>query len=144
MQRINLFPAPGFLNFIWGAAEHTVNNGEMKVLSAAGDVYSAITVSDPGRDELVLSVEVKGSGNVQVFDGGWKFIANTGYFHNVADWTVKNLRFTPTAGKDLLICFYPADGGLTVRRPQLELTSTYDAGVGGLPGFFTGDTMPRA
>lgn len=31
-------------------------------------------------------------------------------------------------------------------QPQLELASTYDAAVGGwgLPGFFTGDTMPRA
>lgn len=145
MQRINLFPSPGFLNGIWGGAEHTVNNGEMKVLPAAGDTYSAITVSDPGRDELVLSVEVKDSGNVQVYDSDWKFLANTGEFHNVADWTMKNMRFTPTAGKNLLICFYPADGGLTVRRPQLELASTYNTGVGGgLPGFFTGDTMPLA
>lgn len=131
MQRINLFPSPGFLNGIWGSANHTVNNGEMKVLYTAGDTYSAITASDPGRDELVLSIEVKGSGNIQVFDSDWKFLANTGVFHNVHEWTVKNMRFTQTAGKDLFICFYPADGWLTVRRPQLELASTYDAAVGG-------------
>ncbi|PKY88015.1 hypothetical protein CJ196_08320 [Bifidobacterium breve] len=130
MQRINLFPAPGFLNYVWGGAEHTVNNGEMKVLTN-GDKYSAVTETAPGRDELVLSIEAKDSGNIQVFDSDWKFLANTGEFHNVADWTVKNLRFTPTAGKDLLICFYPADGWLTVRRPQLELASTFDTGVGG-------------
>lgn len=130
MQRINLFPVPGFLNSIWGAAEHTVNNGEMKVITD-GDKYSAVTVTATGRDELVLSIEAKDSGNIQVFDSDWKFLANTGKFHNVADWTVKNMRFTPTAGKDLIVAFYPADGGLTVRRPQLELTSTYDAAVGG-------------
>lgn len=130
MQRINLFPAPGFLNSIWGGAEHTVNNGEMKVITD-GDKYSAVIVTATGRDELVLSIEAKDSGNIQVFDSDWKFLANTGEFHNVADWTVKNMRFTPTAGKDLIVAFYPADGGLTVRRPQLELTSTYDAAVGG-------------
>lgn len=130
MQRINLFPSPGFLNGIWGSANHTVNNGEMKVLTN-GDSYVAFTVPAPGLDELVLSIEAKDSGNVQVFDSGWKFLANTGEFHNVSDWTVKNLRFTPSAGKGLIIALYPADGWLTVRRPQLELASTYDAAIGG-------------
>lgn len=130
MQRINLFPSPGFLNGIWGSANHAVNNGEMKVLTN-GDAYAAFTVPAPG-DELVLSVEAKDSGNIQVFDRDWKFLANTGEFHNVADWTVKNMRFTPTAGKGLIIAFYPVDGWLTVRRPQLELASTYDAAIGGV------------
>lgn len=130
MQRINLFPSPGFLNGIWGSANHTVDNGEMKVLADGGN-YSAVTVPATGRDELVLNIEVKDSGNVQAFNSDWKFLANTGEFRNVADWTVKNLRFTPTAGKDLIIGFFPLDGWLTVRRPQLELASTFDAGVGG-------------
>lgn len=144
MQRINLFPSPGFLNGIWGSASHTVNNGEMKVLTN-GDAYVAFTVPVPGLDELVLSVEVKDSGNVQVFDSDWKFLTSTGSFRNVADWTVKNIRFTPTAGKDIIIACYPNDGWLTVRRPQLELASTYDPAVGGgYPGFFSGDTMPLA
>lgn len=130
MQRINLFPSPGFLNGIWGSANHTVDNGEMKVLADGGN-YSAVTVPATGRDELVLNIEVKDSGNVQVFDSDWKFLASTGEFRNVADWTVKNLRFTPTAGKDLIIGFFPLDGWLTVRRPQLELASTFDTGVGG-------------
>ena len=137
MQRINLFPTPGFLNYVWGGAEHTVNNGEMKVLTN-GDKYSAVTVTAPGRDELVLSIEVKDSGNIRVFDSDWKFLANTGEFRFVYDWTVKNLRFTPTAGKDLIIGFYPVDGWLTVRRPQLELASTFDAGVGGASGLLHG------
>lgn len=130
MQRINLFPSPGFLNGILGSANHTVNNGEMKVLTN-GDSYVAFTVPAPGLDELVLSIEAKDSGNVQVFDSDWKFLANTGDFHNVFNWTVKKMRFTPTAGKGLIIAFYPADGWLTVRRPQLELASTYDAAIGG-------------
>lgn len=131
MQRINLFPSPGFLNGIWGSAEHHVNNGEMKVLTN-GDSYVAFTVPAPGLDELVLSIEAKDSGNIQVFDSDWKFLANTGEFHNVYEWTVKNLRFTPSAGKGLIIAFYPADGWMTVRRPQLELASTYDAAIGGV------------
>lgn len=130
MQRINLFPSPGFLNGIWGSANHTVDNGEMKVLADGGN-YSAVTLPATGRDELVLNIEVKDSGNVQAFDSDWKFLANTGEFRNVADWTVKNLRFTPTAGKGLIIGFFPLDGWLTVRRPQLELASTFDTGVGG-------------
>lgn len=130
MQRINLFPSPGFLNGIWGSANHTVDNGEMKVLADGGN-YSAVTLPATGRDELVLNIEVKDSGNVQAFDSDWKFLANTGEFRNVADWTVKNLRFTPTAGKDLIIGFFPLAGWLTVRRPQLELASTFDTGVGG-------------
>lgn len=130
MQRINLFPSPGFLNGIWGSANHTVDNGEMKVLADGGN-YSAVTLPATGRDELVLNIEVKDSGNVQAFDSDWKFLASTGEFRNVADWTVKNLRFTPTAGKDLIIGFFPLAGWLTVRRPQLELASTFDTGVGG-------------
>lgn len=130
MQRINLFPSPGFLNGFWGNAEHTVNNGEMKVITR-GDAAISVTVPAPGRDELVLSIEAKDSGNIQVFDSDWKYFTSTGKFHNVSDWTVKTMRFTPTAGKKLFICFYPADGWLTVRRPQLELASTFDAGVGG-------------
>lgn len=134
MQRINLFPSPGFLNGIWGSANHTVDNGEMKVLADGGN-YSAVTLPATGRDELVLNIEVKDSGNVQAFDSDWKFLASTGEFRNVADWTVKNLRFTPTAGKDLIIGFFPLAGWLTVRRPQLELASTFDTGVGGGLGF---------
>lgn len=130
MQRINLFPSPGFLNGLWGSAEHHVNNGELKCLTN-GDAYVAVAVPAPGRDELVLSVEAKDSGNIQVFDTDWKFLANTGEFHNVHEWTVKNLRFAPTAGKGLIIAFYPADGWITARRPQLELASTYDAAIGG-------------
>jgi len=91
----------------------------MKALTN-GDSYVAFTVPAPGLDELVLSIEAKDSGNIQVFDSDWKFLANTGEFHNVFDWTVKNLRFTPSAGKGLIIALYPADGWLTVRRPQLE------------------------
>jgi len=143
MQRINLFPSPGFINGVCGGAKHTVDNGEMKVLSAPGDIYSAVTVPAVGRDELVLSIEVKDSGSVRVYDDNWRSLTHAEDIHNVRNWTVKNLRFTPTDGKGLIIVFFPFDGWLTVRRPQLELASTFDAiGGGGLPSFFTGDTMP--
>lgn len=50
MQRINLFPSPGFLNGIWGSANHTVDNGEMKVLADGGN-YSAVTVPATGSQK---------------------------------------------------------------------------------------------
>lgn len=131
MQRINLFLSPGFINGVWGGAQHTVDNGEMKVLSAPGDIYSAVTLPAVGRDELVLSIEVKGGGSVRVYNDNWRLLTRTEDFHNVRNWIVKNLRFTPTDGKDLLIIFFPFDGWLTVRRPQLELASTFDAIGGG-------------
>lgn len=142
MQRINLFPSPGFISGVWGRAEHTVDNGEMKVLPAAGDTYSAVTVPAVGLDKLVFSVEVKGSGSVRVYDTNWRPLTRTGDFHDVSDWTVKNLRFTPTDGQGLIIVFFPFDRWLTVRRPQVELAITFDAIGGGLPCFFNGDTMP--
>lgn len=144
MQRINLFPAPGFLHGITGNAENTVANGEMTVKQGADNACSAITVPNVGRDELVLSIESRGNGDMQIFDTDWKILNRT-CVRDQADWTVENLRFTPTPGKSIVIGFYPNGGDLIVRRPQLELASTYDAAVrGGLPGFFTGDTMPRA
>ena len=143
MQRINLFPTTGFLNGISGSAEHTVANGEMTVKPGERNVFSAVIVHDVGRDELVLSVEVKGSWNVLVFDSDRHLLASTGESHNVSDWTVKTIRFTPSPGKGLIIGFYPVGGELIVRRPQLELASTFDSGVGGgYPRFFTAQNAP--
>ena len=146
MQRINLFTSPDFSNNLWGSGDKTVANGELTVGPGGGD-YCAINIYvPPDVGQLVLSIEVMGSGNVQVFDTDWKYLTASGEFRDVADWTLKTMRFTPTGGKGFMVCFYHADGAaIKVRRPQLELASTYDAAVGGgLPGFFTGDTMPRA
>ena len=145
MQRINYFTSPNFSNYLWGNGDKTVANGELTVGPGGGD-FCAITIGVPQNvGQLVLSIEVMGSGNVQVFDTAWNFLANTVNFRDLADWTVKTMRFTPTAGKSFMVCFYHGAGAaIKVRRPQLESTATYDAAVsGGLPRFFTGDTMPK-
>lgn len=135
MQRINLFTSPDFSNGLWGSGDKTVANGELTVGPGGGE-YCAINFSaPPDVGQLVFSVEVMGGGNVQVFDTDWKYLASSGEFRDVADWTVKNLRFTPTAGKAFMICFYHGNGSaVKARRPQLELASTYDAAVGGASG----------
>ncbi len=132
MQRINLFTSPDFSNGLWGSGDKTVSNGELTVGAGGGD-YCAITFSaPPDVGQLVFNIEVMGGGNVQVFDTDWKYLAGSGEFRDVADWTVKNMRFTPTAGKAFMICFYHASGSaMKARRPQLELASTYDAAIGG-------------
>ena len=132
MQRINLFTSPDFSNGLWGSGDKTVANGELTVGPGGGE-YCAINFSaPPDVGQLVFSIEVKGGGNIQVFDTDWKYLVSSGEFRDVADWTVKNLRFTPTAGKAFMICFYHGNGSaVKARRPQLELASTYDAGVGG-------------
>lgn len=132
MQRINLFTSPDFSNSLWGSGDKTVANGELTVGPGGGD-YCAISIYvPPDVRQLVLSIEVMGSGNVQVFDTDWKYLIASGEFRDVADWTLKTMRFTPTDGKGFMVCFYHDDGAaIKVRRPQLELASTYDAAVGG-------------
>lgn len=55
------------------------------------------------------------------------------------------LRFNSTDSDRIRLEFYPNGIGVNIDKPILELADTYDKAVGGgLPGFFSGDTMPRA
>ena len=51
------------------------------------------------------------------------------------------IRFTPTANDTRLAI----PSGMAISELSVEAADTYDAalGGGGLPGFFSGDTMPR-
>lgn len=50
------------------------------------------------------------------------------------------IRFTPTANDTRLAI----PSGMAISELSVEAADTYDAALGGgLPGFFTGDTMPR-
>lgn len=132
MQRINLFTSPDFSNGLWGTGDKTVTNGELTVGPGGGDYLAISFHMPPDVGQLVLSVEVMGSGNVQVYDTGWKYMTASGDFRDVADWTLKTMRFTPRAGKGFMVCFYHAAGAaIKARRPQLESAYTYDSGVGG-------------
>ena len=132
MQRINLFTSPDFSNGLWGPGDKTVTNGELTVGPGGGDYCAIGFHMSPDVGQLVFSVEVMGSGNVQVYNTGWKYLTASGDFRDVADWTRKVMRFTPTAGNGFMTCFYHADGSaIKVRRPQLEYASTYDAAIGG-------------
>lgn len=55
------------------------------------------------------------------------------------------LRFNSTGSGRIRVEFYPNGSAVNIANPILELADTYDKAVGGgLPGFFSGDTMPRA
>lgn len=54
------------------------------------------------------------------------------------------LRFNSTGSGRIRVEFYPNGSAANIANPILELADTYDKAVGGLPGFFSGDTMPRA
>lgn len=54
------------------------------------------------------------------------------------------LRFNSTDSGRIRVESYPNGVGVNIAHPILELADTYDKAIGGgLPGFFTGDTMPR-
>lgn len=55
------------------------------------------------------------------------------------------LRFNSTGSGRIRVEFYPNGRAANIANPILELADTYDKAVegGGLPGFFSGDTMPR-
>ena len=54
------------------------------------------------------------------------------------------LRFNSTGSGRIRVEFYSNGSAANIANPILELADTYDKAVGGLPGFFSGDTMPRA
>lgn len=145
MQRINWFPNPRFSpdgasTGAWGIdyADDMPGDGTLRPSNSQGYDELRIPELDPGV-EYVLSIRSDNRlGNVMLFideahssssspDGNGRFV----------------VRLTaPATGsqKHNRAVFYNQG---VYSQPQLELASTYDAAVGGgLPRFFTGDTMP--
>lgn len=148
MQRTNWFPNPRFDRNgaslgAWGTDYVKDMPGDGTLRPSHSQGYDELHVPgglNPGA-EYVFSVRSEnrlGCAMVVIANKFSSKISPNGNGLIVARLTV------PATGsqKENRIVFYNQG---VYSQPQLELASTYDAAVGGgLPGFFTGDTMPRA
>lgn len=145
MQRINWYPNPRFdpngaSLGAWNIDYKKDMPGDGTLRPSHSQGYDELHIPElaPGV-EYVFSVRSDNSlGSV------WMFIGEKSPKRTEPDGNgLIVLRLTvPAAGsqKANRVVFYNQG---VYSQPQLELASTYDAAVGGLPGFFTGDTMPR-
>lgn len=68
------------------------------------------------------------------------FVGSAGEYPSAQTVGKYTIRFTPTANDTRLAI----PSGMAISELSVEAADTYDAALGGgLPGFFTGDTMPR-
>lgn len=101
MQRTNLWTSPNFTKTVfWGSAKRVITDGVMTITHAGGNSYAATTYQTLDS-QLTFSIEVKGSGIVQVYTSDWKYVTSSDYFKDLSDWTVKTIAIPPPAGQDL-------------------------------------------
>lgn len=82
----------------------------------------------------IVSNDTTNNKGMGIFSGG---TAKYPSAQTVGKYTI---RFTPTANDTRLA----VPSGMAISELSVEAADTYDAALGGgLPGFFTGDTMPR-
>ena len=146
MQRINLWPNPNFDPkgyhesatgtdisnlFVNNTFTNTTNNDidlPFRGLDDNVDYVCRVNIVRPAGDMRTLKVYGVngGNGGIAPNDSG-----ETG---------VKTFRFRKGANTRIAVV-----AGMTVSDLLVERAATYDNAVGGgLPGFFSGDTMPRA
>lgn len=154
MQRINYFTNPNFtgpfadINSYGGA--NATYNATTKQLNIYGDnggygfnltvpknaalVFACFLWTNHDKNPTPLTVySLESSGNNP--------IASATVSQDANDLL---LRFNSTGSDRICVEFYPRGNSVNIAKPILELADTYDKAVGGgLPGFFTGDTMPR-
>ena len=146
MQRTNWFPNPRFDRNgaslgAWGVdyAKDMPGDGTLRPSHSQGFDELHVPELNLGA-EYVFSVrsDNRHGGAMAVIANKYSSIISPG------DNGLIVVRLTvPATGsqKENRIVFYNQG---VYSQPQLELASTYDtAALGGLPGFFTGDTMPR-
>lgn len=154
MQRINLFPNPVFAGPLtgvshWGATNGMVRDNALHVTGANGGYGFNVPV--PFNVPLVLSMRVNASDDnvagmmlIQTTDAPSinKMLFSQRFNRGISDvlcrFTVHSHGFrfevNPNGIRDV-----------AVSNVLIERADTYDPAVGGgLPGFFTGDTMPLA
>lgn len=156
MQRINYFTNPNFTGpFInvssYGGAKASYNTST-KQLNISGDncgygfnlsvpadvdlVFACFLWTDAAKNNGPFCVYKVNDGNSVTIIGGQKVTQNA---------TNLVYRFHSPANGRIRIEFYPNGQPVNIANPIVELADTYDKAVGGgLPGFFTGDTMPLA
>lgn len=162
MQRINWFTDP----LITGKLSAEINNGAAKAVVVADNknwlrVTSTATGDNFGQFSLLGgSIPPAGKYHVHALAYAQKANANFIIYSNVNNsWTqllnkpvadgqtltVDSEITIPNGCRQLLVRMQLGQSvGLIGMMTQIliESKSTYDSGVGGLPGFFTGDTMP--
>lgn len=163
MQRINWFPDPNMANTIFKCvpARCTVDFPTVSgfrwlraTTSASGDIYAqyvlaGVNLPPAGVYHIHSVCYARGSGarfRVHAGDGNrYTLLNETG----IADDQTKGIDVDitiPANTTQLLIRVVPPSTVgkfILIRDILLESKSTYDTAVGGLPRFFTGDTMPR-
>lgn len=164
MQRINLFPDPNMANTIFQCipSRCTVDFQTVSgfrwlraTTSASGDIYAQYVLAGAnlppsGVYHIHAVCYAQGSGAL------FRVYANVGngysllYETSIADDQTKMIDADITIPADtarlLIRVVPPSTVGkfILIRDILLESKSTYDTAVGGLPRFFTGDTMPLA
>lgn len=152
MQRINLFPNPVFAGPLtgtshWGDANGTVRDNALHVTGTSGGY--GFNVAVPFNVPLVLSVRVDASEDnvagvmiVQTTDRPEvnKTLVSQKFQRGISDVLC---RFTVSSHG----CRFEVNPygirDVAISNVLIERADTYDPAVGGgLPGFFTGDTMP--
>lgn len=163
MQRINLFPDPNMANTIFQCVPNlcTVDFPTVSgfrwlcaTTSGSGDIYAQYRLTGGnlprgGVYHVRAICYARGSGalfRVHVGVGNsYQQLNETGIADNETKLIDADITIPDNATQLLIRAIPPSTVGkiIMIRDILLESKSTYDAGVGGgLPGFFSGDTMP--
>lgn len=163
MQRINLFPDPNMANTIFRCipAQCTVDFPTVSgfrwlraTTSGSGDIYAqyqlvGVNLPPAGVYHIHAVCYAQGSGacfRIYVRDGNrHSILYETGIADNQTKMIDADITIPADTTQLLIRVVPPSTVGkfILIRNILLESKSTYDTAVGGgLPGFFTGDTMP--
>ena len=163
-ERINLFPDPNVANTIFKCVPMrctvdfpTVSGSRWlrATTSGSGDIYTqyglaGVNLPPAGVYHIRAICYAQGSGALfRVYAGiGGRFVLinQTGIADNETKIIDADITIPANTTQLLIRVVPPSTVGkfILIRNILLESKSTYDTAVGGgLPGFFTGDTMPR-
>lgn len=165
MQRINLFPDPNMANTIFKyiPSRCTVDFPTVSgfrwlraTTSGSGDVYTqyqltGVNLPPAGVYHIHAVCYAQGSGAFFcVYAGvgnGFTLLNETSIADNQTKTIDADITIPANTKQLLMRVVPPSTVGkfILIRDILLESKSTYDTAIGGgLPGFFTGDTMPLA
>lgn len=142
MQRINLWPNPKFDP----TGFHVVKKGgDISKYMTGGTLantrgeYIDLPFACEVGVEYVCTFRIVSNDTTNKAIG--IFFGGTAEYPSAQTVGKYTIRFTPTANDTRLA----VPSGMAISELSVEAADTYDAalGGGGLPGFFSGDTMPR-
>lgn len=140
MQRINLWPNPKFdptgFHVVQKGGDISECMAGGTLANTRGDYIDLPFACEVGVDYVCTFriVSTDANKNIAIWTGG------IGRYPNAQTVGKYTIRFTSLADDTRL----SVPSGMTISELSVEAADTYDAGVGvGLPGFFTGDTMPK-